>query len=426
MNRRTFEGLALGGLMLAAVGLTSETVQARSLEEILKDKGVITAEDYAEAKKFSLVNYTPGKGLTATSADGKSSLNLGGYAQLIYRFTDFDARGSDSRSDFDIRRFKLSLRGTLFNPNFGYRFQGDISSGFVTEDAFINYKFAEPLTVQVGQYKPAQARQELTSAAQQLFPERSLANDTFNLGRDQGIQAAGSFAGKLVDYRLGLFNGNGPNTGNTDDNHMLAGRIDLNPLGAYKMDEAGWTSDKPLVNLGGSFAWQKIETSDVGSGFDRDNDVMDVALNLDQTRFTTTTTNNGTANFITDYGKDLTWQLWTANLNATWMGASFAGEYYSLNADPALGAEWDADGYYLQAGYQVIPQKLELGLRYSAIESTDTNASAKFDKNETQVGVNYYFAKHDLKLQSDMTLVEDNRDANRDDTVVRLQAQFYY
>jgi phosphate-selective porin len=417
MNRRTFEGLALGGLMLAAVGLTSETVQARSLEEILKDKGVITAEDYAEAKKFSLVNYTPGKGLTAASADGKSSLNIGGYAQLIYRFTDFDARGSDSKSDFDIRRFKLVLKGTLLDPKFGYRFQGDVSSGFTTEDAFINYKFAEPLTVQVGQFKPAQARQELTSAGQQLFPERSLANDTFNLGRDQGIQTAGSFAGKLVDYRLGLFNGNGPNTGNTDDNHMLAGRIDLNPLGAYRMDEAGWPSDKPLLNIGGSFAWEKIEATDVGSGFDRDNDVMDVALNLDSLTAATFTTANG---------KDLTWLLWTANLNATWMGASFAGEYYSLNADPALGAEWDADGYYLQAGYQVIPQKLELGVRYSAIESTDTNASAKFDKNETQVGVNYYFAKHDLKLQSDVTLVEDNLAANRDDTVVRLQAQFYY
>lgn len=428
MHRKTFEGLALGGLMLATVGLATGVAEARSLEEILKDKGVITAEDYAEAKKFSLVNYTPGKGLTATSADGKSSINLGGYAQLIYRFSDFDAKGVDSKSDFDIRRFKLVLKGTLFNPNFGYKFQGDISSGFTTEDAFINYKFAEPLTVQVGQFKPPQARQELTGAGKQLFPERSLANDTFNLGRDQGIQAAGSCASKLVDYRFGLFNGNGPNTGNSDDNHMLAGRIDINPLGAYKMDEAGWPSDKPLVNLGASYAWQKIEATDVGSNFDRDNDVMDVALNLDKTRFTTTSTNNGSANFISDYGKDLVWSLWTANLNATWLGASFAGEYYRLNADPALGNEWDADGYYLQAGYQVIPQKLELGVRYSAIESTDLNASQSFDKNETQVGVNYYFAKHDLKLQSDITWVSDDLPANidKDDTIVRLQAQFYY
>lgn len=417
MNRRTFEGLALGGLMLAAIGLTAEVAQARSLEEILKDKGVITAEDYAEANKFSLVNYTPGKGLTATSADGNSKMHIGGYAQLLYRFTESDAPGKDNISDFDIRRFKLVVDGNAISKNFGYRLQGDVSSGFRTEDIYINYKFGAPLVVQVGQFKPPQSRQELTGAGKQLFPERSLANDTFNLGRDQGIQANGSFASKLVDYRLGLFNGNGPNTSNTDDNHMLAGRIDLNPLGAYAMDEAGWASDKPLVNIGSSFALEKVGANDVGTGFDKDNDVMDVALNLDSLTATTFTAANG---------KDLTWLLWTANLNASWMGASFAGEYFSLNADPALGAEWDADGYYLQAGYQVIPQKLELGVRYSAIKSTDVNASAKFDKNETQVGVNYYFAKHDLKLQSDVTLVSDDLAANKDDTIVRVQAQFYY
>ncbi|MGK2944541.1 MAG: porin, partial [Desulfuromonadales bacterium] len=71
-----------------AVGLLAAgNVLARTLEEILKDKGVITAEDYAEANKDSRVVYTPGKGLTTTSADGNSSLRLGGYAQLIYRLT---------------------------------------------------------------------------------------------------------------------------------------------------------------------------------------------------------------------------------------------------------------------------------------------------------------------------------------------------
>ncbi|MGK2945284.1 MAG: porin, partial [Desulfuromonadales bacterium] len=233
--------------------------------------------------------------------------------------------------------------------------------------------------------------------------------------RDQGIQAAGSFADKMIDYRFGLFNGNGPNTSNAGDNHLVAGRIDINPLGAYKMDEAGWSSDKPLVNIGGSFAWEKIGPNDVGSGFDKDNDVMDVALNLD----TLTDFNN-------IYGSDLTWLLWTANLNATWMGASFASEYYSLNADPDSGSDWDADGYYLQAGYQVIPKKLELAVRYSAVESTDIQASAKYDKNETQFGANYYFVKHNLKLQTDVTLVKDDLNSDKDDTIVRLQAQFTY
>jgi len=405
-------------LALAVMAMVS-TAQAKSIEEILKEKGVITAEEYQEAvKQKSLASYRPGQGITVESADGNYKAQIGGYAQLIYRYTDFDSQAKDDTSDFDIRRFKLVMQGNLFTKNFGYKFQGDISSGFVTEDAYLNYKLGAPLTVQVGQFKPPQSRQELTGAGKQLFPERSLANDTFNLGRDQGVQAAGSFAEKLVEYRLGVFNGNGPNKSNPDNRHMVTGRLDLNPLGEVKMDEAGWPSDKPLVNVGGSFAWNKVGANDVGSGFDRDNDVMDVALGLDS--FTTP------AAFTAVYGSDLAWLLWTANLNATWMGATFAAEYFDLNADPDLGDDWDADGYYVQAGYQVIPKKLELAARYSEIKSDDANASALFDKSETQFGVNYYFDKHNLKLQTDYTMVEDDLVDNNDDNIFRLQGQFYF
>jgi phosphate-selective porin len=407
----------IGCCLVALLLFSGMTAQARSLEEILKDKGVITAEDFAEANQGGQVVYTPGKGLTATSADGSSKLKIGGYAQLIYRYTEFDAPGKDPRSDFDIRRFKLQLQGHVFSKDFGYKLQGDVSSGWRTEDVFITYRFPPALTLQAGQFKPPQARQELTGAGKLLFPERSLANDTFNLGRDQGVQAAGSLAKKLVQYRLGIFNGNGPNTGNADRNHMLSGRIDINPLGAYQMDEAGWPGDRPLVNIGGSFAREKVSGADVGGGFGADNDVMDVALALDS--FTAAT-------FAASYGADLTWLLYTANLNASWKGASFAAEYYNLNADPAAGSDFDADGYYVQAGYQVIPEKLELGVRYSAVESTDANASAKFDKAQTQIGANYYFARHNLKVQSDLTFVKDDLAANRDDTIFRVQTQFYY
>lgn len=417
MKMGRWMGRALCGLMVTSLSLAAGNAQARSLEDILKDKGVITAEDYAEAKKSNLVDYQLGKGLIATSADGNSRLHIGGYAQLLYRYTKSDDSAKENISDFDIRRFKLVADGNVFSKNFGYKLQGEVSSGFKTEEIFINYKVAAPLIVQFGQFKPPQARQELTGAGKQLFPERSIANDTFNLDRDQGLQAAGSFAGNLVDYRIGVFNGNGPNASNPDDNNMIAGRIDINPLGSYKLDEAGWPSDKPLLNIGGSFAQEKVTGADVGTKFGPENDVLDVALELDKLTATT---------FTTAYGNDLTWLLWTANTNATWLGATLAAEYYHLNANPQLGADWDADGYYLQAGYQVIPQRLELALRYTAVESTDANASAKFDKAEKQFGVNYYFAQHNLKLQSDVTLVADELAVNKDDTIVRVQAQFYY
>jgi phosphate-selective porin len=412
----------LGLLAAALLTLCPAAGEAASLADILKEKGVITSAEYQQATKDQpTVSYQAGKGLTVASADGNSKLQIGGYAQILYRLTDTDAQDKDNQSNFNIRRFKLVLQGTLFSDNFGYRFQGDVSSGFRTEDVFFNYKFGAPLIVQVGQFKPPQARQELTGAGKQLFPERSLANDTFNLGRDQGVQAAGSFAGKLIEYRAGIFNGNGPNTSNPDANHMIAGRIDVNPLGAYAMDEAGWPRDKPLLNLGASAAWEKVTAADVGSAFSTDDDVMDVALNLDGLT---------SAGFTAAYGKDLTWLLWTANLNATWLGASFASEYYHLGASPQLGQSWSAHGYYVQGGYQIVPDTLELAVRYTAVKSDSTTAtrlvSAVFDKAQTQFGVNYYFRKHLAKLQADFTTVDDHHSANKNDGIVRLQAQFYY
>lgn len=408
----------LMGLVLAAAFGATVTAQAKTLEEILKEKGVITAEEYAEAtKRKDLARYRPGRGITVETADGRYSVNIGGYAQLRYAFTDKDSDTAGDIGDFRIRRFKLAMKGNLYSKNLGYKFQGEIAGGFTTEDAFLTYAFGAPLRLQFGQFKPAQARQELTSASRQLFPNRSLANDTFNLGYDDGLQASGSCVADRVEYRLGVFNGNGPNTRNPDNRHMVVARLDLHPLGEYRQDEAGWTSDRPLVNLGGSFAREKLGPGDVSGGFNRDNDVLDVALELDKLTDTA---------FTAAYGSHLSWLLWTANLNASWHGAAFAAEYYNLNADPERGNDWTSDGYYVQTGYQVISRRLELAARYSRVESKDVNASARFDKSEFQFGVNYYIAGHDLKLQADITKVRDDLKADVDDTIGRLQAQFFY
>jgi len=412
---------AIGVLVVSVLVCLVPGAEARTLEEILKDKGVITAEDYAEATRAAtLAYYRPGKGMAIESADGNYRAQIGGYAQLLYRYTDKDGQAANT-SDFDIRRFKLQLKGHLVNRKFGYKFQGEMASGFKTEDAYLNYRFGSVLVLQGGQFKPPQARQELTSASRQLFPDRSLANDTFNLGRDQGVQVAGSFADKRVQYRLGVFNGNGPNAKNPDNHHMYAGRLDINPLGAFRMDEAGFPPKKALLNLGASFAYNTVTGDDVGGKFDKDSDVLDRALNFDDI---------DKATFVAAYGNKIDLLLLTANAHFKWAGFTFAGEYYTLNVDPDLGEDWSADGFYLQAGCQVLPRTLELAVRYAAIESDRRTAtrlvSAEFDKSETQLGVNYYFNENLAKLQADLTFVKDDLVSNGDDVVFRLQAQFNY
>jgi hypothetical protein len=224
----------------------------------------------------------------------------------------------------------------------------------------------------------------------------------------------------------GVFNGNGPNTGNRETEHMYAARIDVNPFGEYSMDEAAWVQKDTTksfredlrFNIGASVATETMVAADAGN-VSGDNDVLDRALNIDGI--------NGAA-FTAAFGDELDWTLWTANLHARVKGFTFGGEYYSMNAEPAIGADWDADGFYVQAAFQVIPSTLELAARYSAIESTDATApaNARFDQSETQVGLNYYFKKHNAKLQADYTLVSNDLQDNRDDNIFRLQAQVIF
>ncbi|BCR06799.1 hypothetical protein DESUT3_38680 [Desulfuromonas versatilis] len=399
-------------LLAAIVAGTGAFAEAKTLEEILKDKGVITEADLKEAsEKNDLAYYKPGRGITVESRDGNYTAHIGGRLQARYTFLDEDL-GQDE-SSFTIRRMKIWLQGNVFSKNLTYKYQQNLNE---TEDAYAAYKFHDAFALQVGQAKAPQGRQELTSSGSQLFIDRSLANDTFNLGRDIGLSAEGEVMDHLLEYMVGVFNGNGPNQGNPNNQHMLAGRIDVNPLGAFKMDEAGWPEDKPLLNIGAAYAMQTMKADDMGE-IDGDNDLLDKALDIDGI---------DAAAFTAAFGNELEWDVWTANLHAKWLGATFGAEYYKLNAEPAVGSDWDADGYYVQAGYQVIPKTLEVALRYSEIDSTDANAFEKFDKSEVQGAVNYYFAKHNAKLQADYTAVSDDLADSNDDNIFRLQAQVIF
>ena len=60
-------------------------------------------------------------------------------------------------------------------------------------------------------------------------------------------------------------------------------------------------------------------------------------------------------------------------------------------------------GYYFQAGYFVIPKKLELTSRYSTIiGDSGSLGTAKASADEVGGGFNWYIYGHNLKLQFDV------------------------
>lgn len=399
--------LSAAVLALTACGFAPQA-EAKTLEEILRDKGVISEEDYREAlRKNDLAYYRVGRGITLETRDGKNTAHIGGRLQARYTFTDVDAPGSDNTSEFNIPRLRVSMRGNVFSKDLYYQWQNDFGGGggATLKDAVVGYRFADAFSLQTGQFKAPTSRQQLTSSGSQMFVDRSLADETFNLGRDRGVMAKGEFADSRVEYMAGVFNGNGENRGNPNDEHMFAVRVDINPLGKFSMDEPSFSEKKPLLNIGASFATQTMQQGE----------------NVNS-RLTTRVVNVGAI----PPGTDLDWWTATANIHFKYLGLSAAAEYYFANVDPQVGTDYDADGYYVQVGYQIVPETVEVALRYSAIESTDTGALRTFDQNQIQVGANYYFRKHNAKLSADFTHQRDDLVDGRNDNLVRLQAQVIF
>src|ERR1035438_8737652 len=108
-------------LFLAVLGvlLQSQGAFAKTLEDVLKEKGVITEEDYKEVTKSKPFNYQIGKGFTMTTPDEKFQLTLGGRLQFRYTFTDFDVNNSakSDMSQWDAKRIRMIAQGYAFSKD---------------------------------------------------------------------------------------------------------------------------------------------------------------------------------------------------------------------------------------------------------------------------------------------------------------------
>jgi phosphate-selective porin OprO/OprP len=115
-----------------------------------------------------------------------------------------------------------------------------------------------------------------------------------------------------------------------------------------------------------------------------------------------------------------------------WHGLSVTGEYFAGEADgQTSGHKLRAEGFYAQAGYFVIPKKVELAYRYSYL---DPNRDVTNDQwVENSAAASWYINNHNLKLQADYTNVHkqaaiastSGKNAT-DDQQVRFQAQILF
>jgi phosphate-selective porin OprO/OprP len=400
---------------------------AKTLEEVLKEKGVITEADFKEVAAAKPVAYQPGKGFTFTSPDGKFQLSLGGRGKFFYQYLDRDdVNGAANEvSLWRIRAFKVYMGGYAYTKNLMYRVQVDLAksgTAQMMEDAWINYRFVEEAQLQAGQFKMPFSRGELTSDGALQFVDRSNAVDSFKPSYDIGAMVQGKAAGGKLAYNAGLFNGTGQSGTRTTNSGAWAARVVFNPFGEMRYSEPDLeNTPTPLLALGAGYFANTLKRNGNATFLDTSSTLPAYAGTsgwLGKAAANTAIFDNTERVDVGTYGFDAAFK---------WRGLSAAGEYFGGKAEGQdLGRTVKARGYYGQAGYFLLPKKLEVAARYSSV---DPNREKTQDLQVEVTGaVSYYFQGHNLKLQGDYTNIHKQVAGKQatDDKQVRVQAQLAF
>lgn len=391
-----------------AASSTSLQQQINDLKQNEKalDKKVEEQGEYIEKQKGNWSNKFEGgwkKGLYFQTSDGKYSTKFRIRIQPQYQYLSQDAakEGKD-QSTFRIRRAKLSWEGNLFSKNLDYKLQLSVAAGDwkdVLEDAYVNYKFFDPLRIQFGQEKVQYNRQQINSSGRLELVDRSLASDAFRFSTidtttlttctlpgggtvtgsgitcgagattstsssnttrqfhyDTGMILWGNAFDRKLEYYGGIMNGTGPNRVDTNNRFLYTGRAVYNILGNYGYSESDVEfSEHPSLFIGASGGYKKQEVTN--------------------------------ANLFQE----------GAEVGFKYKGASLQGEFYGRQTNFPAAPNTKDYGYYAQAGYFIIPRHFEITGRASQIFL----AGANNNKGEFMGGLNYYFLGHDLKIQTD-------------------------
>src|SRR5256886_10366004 len=195
-------------------------------------------------------------------------LTLGGFIQVNLEDGDvsaFEGRfGLTALKDrFRLRRARINLTGE-FAEQFDFKMEGDfeqsdaaitalksvdlttgktttVSNSTRTEfsgtDIFINWHGIPEANIKLGQWKAPFGLEQLTPDTKLFMIERSLPTGALTPERQVGVQIWGKpfthlwpEQKDLLTYYAGIFNGNGRNTTNNDNNNfMYVGRLELLP-----------------------------------------------------------------------------------------------------------------------------------------------------------------------------------------------------
>jgi phosphate-selective porin OprO/OprP len=369
-------------------------------------------------------SFTPGKGFKLQTPDGDFSTAASFLAQLRYQY--LSQPGPDRQAAF-VPRARLTLAGNLFGKETLYKAQigfsprdvvrqpvgvsGDADAvdadGMPVElvadrdvaqqapllDLYLDFTQLRDLNLRVGQGKVPFSRQRIVSAGKLEFVDRSLADSNFNLDRDVGITLSSTDLGGLgmLGYSLGIFagedrNGSDRTFGAGDDGFLYAARFEVMPLGSFDAYSEVDFERLMAPRLAIAVAYALLQ-GDATSPLAR--------------RDLSSTFGSLTDDAVVDYNS----HNFTADAVFKLGGLSAQTAFHlrkvdgNLFAAPMAPRPRDGIGFTLSAGYLFPGTPVEAAVAYATIKGKGD--SALEDENSVGIGLNYFIARHVLKLQGD-------------------------
>lgn len=350
-----------GGLVFSAKSQSTDDVL-----NLLIQRNVVSQKDAdsirAEAAIASQANLAKVK---AFPVNAGKKITIAGYTQVRYQALEETGK----IDGFDIRRARLDVKGTI-SPYWSYRVQFDLAGTPKLIDAYAELKLNDYFNFTIGQAKIPFSLENLTSSNKLELIDRSQAVEALvargkdiggnQNGRDLGIQLSGTLLKlkdrPLLDYRLGIYNGSGINTTDTNEKKDFATRLIVHPVVGLDISAASYNGSRFIP---------EVKTGTV---------VTTPAKNVDRNR----------------YGFDLNYDLKDLAIRAE----------YIHGTDDLI----DREGYYFQAGYYFLQKKLQLIAKYDfydADKSKTNNASIWY-----VLGANYNFNTN-VRLQANYTFKQE-------------------
>ena len=346
-----------------------------------------------------------------------SNVKLSGYGMIQYQYSG--QKNAESNS-FNIRMGRIALEGRIADDFYWktqIQFNGNTSnlgSSPRMVDLFAEWQKYDYFKVKIGQFKNPftfenpmhpidQGFMGYSQNVSKLAGFSDRAGEHASNGRDIGLQLQGDFlknanGRNLLHYQIGVFNGQGINTKDVDNQKNVIGGVWVMPVSGMRIGAFGWT---------GSYArkgnWTETvadPTSNVTPGATKEITHTNEVRSLNQNRYA----------FSFEYKKD-GWTVRSEYIHST--GKAFAKSITNFNDANAKDCNLNekigdkAQGVYglVIAPLAQLPKnsRIDVKARYDMYQPNGKN---NMQKTQYEAGLNFHIGKR-ISILTEYALVND-------------------